>query len=114
VNLFSNPDIRGDAIPFEVELNEDANEKTVLTNLITAIAIFTFDQQDYNLWSPMGVEALSFALASHIAFTLTGKLSLAQATANTFQNIILLAPAYNANEMVEKPPREAEHIRGRA
>ena len=65
------------------------------------------------LWSPLAVEALALALASHISFSLTGKVKLSQNLAGTFQNIMLLAPAQNANEMVERPPREAEHIRGR-
>ncbi len=114
VSDFSTPETRGDAIPFAIENNAAGTEKTIKTDLSEANLIYTWDQLFYNLWSPMGIEALALALASHIAFTLTGKVKLAQNLAATFQNMILLAPAYNANEGVEKKTREAEWIRGRA
>lgn len=113
VSNFSTPAIRGDAIPFEIEMNAAGNEKTILTDLSDATLVYTFEQKAMHLWSPLSVEAIALALASHISFTLTGKVKLSQNLAQTFQNIMLLAPASNANEMVDKPPRDAEHIRGR-
>lgn len=113
ISDFSTPEVRGDAIPFEVETNDAGDEKTILTNLSDAKLVYTFEQKNMNLWSPMGIEAIALALASHIAFILTGKVKLAQNIATTFQNIMLLAPASNANEMVERPPRESEWVRGR-
>jgi len=113
VSNFSTPAIRGDAIPFEIEMNAAGNEKTILTDLSDATLVYTFEQKSMALWSPLSVEAIALALASHISFTLTGKVKLSQNLAQTFQNIMLLAPASNANEFVDKPPRDAEHIRGR-
>ena len=94
-------------------MNAAGNEKTILTDLSDATLVYTFEQKSMNLWSPLSVEAIALALASHISFTLTGMVKLSQNLAQTFQNIMLLAPASNANEMVDKPPREAEAIRGR-
>ena len=113
ISNFSTPEARGDAIPFEVETNLAGTEKTILTNLSEAKLVYTFEQKFMNLWSPLSIEMLSLALGSHIAVTLTGKVKLKENLALSFQNMSLLAPAYNANEMVERPPREAEHIRGR-
>ena len=105
--------MRGDAIPFEVETDSTGQTKSILTNLSDAKLVYTFEQLDTGLYSPLFVEALSRALGSHIAFTLTGKLALAKALAESFQNAMFIASASSANEMVEKPPREAEAIRGR-
>ena len=113
VQNFSTPEFRGDAIPFEVEMNDAGAEKTILTNLDSAILVYTFDQTAANLYSPLFVEAFSWALASHIAFSLTGKLSVAANAAQNFQSIMFLAPASNANEMVESPPRDTDWVRGR-
>ena len=103
----------GDAIPFEVELNLAGNQKTILTNLQDARAIFTFDQAEANLFSPFFVEMLSHLLAHHIAFSLTSKRSIASAELAKYQSLVLAAPATDANEAVAEPPREAEVIRGR-
>lgn len=113
VQSFTQPGSIGDAIPFEVEMNAAGNVKTILTNLDDAILVYTFNQADAGLYAPLFVEALSWAVASHIAFTLTGKRSIAGDARQAFTNIMLMAPAMDANERVEKPPREAEVIRGR-
>ena len=113
VSNFSTPAIRGDAIAFEIELNSAGTQKTILTDLSDATLVYTFEQKSMNLWSPLGIEALALALASHIAFTLTGKIKLSQNLALTFQYMMLLAPANNANEMVDKPPRDSDWVRGR-
>jgi len=110
---FSTPEVRGDAVPFEVETDSTGKTKSILTNLSDAKLVYTFDQLDTGLYSPLFVEALSRALGSHIAFTLTGKLALANALAQSFQNAMLVASASSANEMVERPPRDADFIRGR-
>ncbi len=113
IQNFTDPETRGDAIPFEVEQNAAGNQKTILTNLQDAVLVYTFEQLDAGLYSPLFVEALSWAVAAHIAFTLTGKRSIAGDARQAFQNIMFLAPAADANERVEKPPREAEWVRGR-
>ncbi len=110
---FSTPEVRGDAIPFEVETDSTGQTKSILSNLSDAKLVYTFEQLDTGLYSPLFVEALSRALGSHIAFTLTGKLALANALANSFTNAMFTASASSANEQVAKPPRDADFIRGR-
>ncbi len=113
VQNFTDSENLGDAIPFEVEMNVAGNQKTILTNLDDAKLVYTFEQLDSGLYSPLFVEALSWAVASHIAYTLTGKRSIADSAGAAFQNIMARAPAADANERVDKPPREAEWVRGR-
>ena len=113
ISDFSTPEVRGDAIPFEVETDPTGQTKSILSNLSDAKLVYTFEQLDTGLYSPLFVEALSRALGSHIAFTLTGKLALANALAQSFQNAMFTASSSNANEFVDKPPRDADFIRGR-
>lgn len=106
--------IRGDAIPFMVEVNSKGDEKTILTDLENAKLVYTFDQQEVSLFSSFFVEMLSHLLGHHIAFTLTGKLTIATSELQKFNLLRGQAPDVDANEMVEPPPREADWIRGRA
>ncbi len=102
------------ALPYHIELNLDGTEKTIVTNVENAVAVFTFIQTAANLYTPGFVLALSFALAANIAFTLTGKLSIKKAITNDFILAINIAAANMLNEEVEKPPRDADWIRDRA
>ena len=101
------------AVPFEVENSEDGTTKTILTDLDAAVLVYTFNLQDTSLSSPMFVEALSFLLAHHIAFTLTGNPEIKKEMLQTYIGIMRVAQAYVANEGQAAPPRDAEHIRDR-
>lgn len=102
-----------DAIPFEIELSLDGNEKTVLTNLETAVLVYTFDQEQLNLFSPSFVVAHSLFLAAHIAFSITGKITLKKELERQAFQSVALAGASDANEGMEPPPRDADWIRAR-
>lgn len=102
-----------DVVPYSIELNDDATAKTVLTNLSEAVAVYTRDLEAPSLFAPYSIKMLAASLASNIAFALTGKLAMAKAMTELFTTLSLAAPAFNANEDKETPPREAEWIRGR-
>ncbi len=108
------PSTQGDAIPFTVEMNNAGTEKTILTDLDTAKLVYTFDQLNTGLFSPFFVELFSHLIAHHVAFTLTGKRTVASDELNKYNQLLLQAPAIDANEQVEPPPRESESVRGRA
>ena len=113
-NLFNPLGEDADAIPFTVELAITGGlSKSILTNESIAIAVYTMDLETTSLFSYFFIETLSFLLAHHIAFTVTGKLSLRAQMLATYQEYIQLAPAQNANERVSKPKREAVWIRFR-
>ena len=102
------------ALPFEIELSLAGDEKTILTNVENAVAVYTMFQQSVNLFSPSFVLALSFAIAANIAFTLTGKLALEKSMQEKFFQAVNHAAAHSLNEAVRKPPRDADWIRDRA
>lgn len=103
-----------DAVPYAVEISSDGTRKTIVTNLEDATAIYTKDLEATALFSAFFVEALSYLLAHHIAYTITGKLSLRASMLSTYSAFMQLAPAQNANENVDKPKRDAASIRARA
>lgn len=103
-----------DAVPFSVEQSDNGETKTILTDMEDAILLYTWDQELTDTYSTHFVMALSYRLASHIAFSLTGKSSLQDSMLNKYVSFMLLADASNANERVGSPPREAESIRARA
>lgn len=102
-----------DAIPFEIELSLKGDEKTILTNAENAVAVYTFFQEAVHLFSPGFVLAFSFAIATNIAFTLTGKLSLEKVMFHKFVQFVGIAAANALNEAVRPPPRDADWIRNR-
>ncbi len=101
------------AVPFEIETDDDNENKSILTNLDEAVGVYTFDLETTTLYSPFFVELFSFALASHMAMALTGKLKLREAMVATFSQLQRAAPAFNANEAVGEDPKQADWIEGR-
>jgi|TARA_Y100000310_G_scaffold171987_2_gene172108 hypothetical protein len=102
-----------DAVPFEIEADSTGETKTILTDLDDAVLVYTWKLEITDLFSPHFVLCLSFLLAHHMALALTGKKAIRDDMLNRFLLLLLQADAQNANEMVDKPPREAESIRAR-
>jgi len=100
------------AVPFEVEIAPEGT-KSILSNLEDAVLVYTFDQTATALFSELFIEAFSRALASKIAFSLTGKQSISTEQLQIFFLVVGRAGASNANEQVEPPPRDAEWVRNR-
>lgn len=103
----------GDAIPFKVRASSDGRTKTILTDQDNAILMFTINQESTELFDPEFVQAFSFYLAHRIAFAITGKVALVDKMRERFTEAVMFAEASNANETVDRKPREAEHIRAR-
>ncbi len=101
-----------DAIPFEVELATD-DSKTLVTDLDEARVIWTKDITDLTLWTSLAILALSHALSSHIATALTTHKDAAARQFNFFNAIINTATSVDANEQIERQPRDADVIRAR-
>lgn len=104
--------VNPDAVPFEIETSNDGTI-SILTDLEDAILVYTFDLTNENLFPMMFVEAHSRVLAARIAFSLTAKRSIADDQFRMFLALVSAAEKRNANEQVQKPPRDAEWIRGR-
>jgi hypothetical protein len=102
-----------DAVPYELEINSN-DVRTLLTDLDSAVLVYTRSVTNAAIFPPLFVELVSRGLAQHIAFSITGKLEIVKAQSDTYQSLLRSAPAYDANERVGKPPRDAEWIRGRS
>lgn len=105
--------VEPDAIPYSVEMDDDGITKSILTDLDKATLIYTFDQQDTNVFSRVFISALSYIIAAHIGFSLTGKISLEDKMAQNARIIIQNAAANEHNENVARQPRDSEFIRAR-
>lgn len=100
---------RAPAVPFEMELSSDGT-RSLVTNLESARAIYTFDQTDPNRWSPHFVLVLSHCLAAHAAMAITGKQSIKDAEFQQYYRQLVLAPSHDANQKVDDEPRDAPWI----
>ena len=101
-----------DAVPYTVEMSDDGT-KSILTNMQTAKAVYTFDQQSAALFSENFVSILARLMAHYIAPALTGKRRIAELQLNIWQQMITFLPAQDANEGMDEPARDAEWVRDR-
>lgn len=101
--LYNSPD----AIPFVMEGQD------ILTNCPEAVMIYTRNVVDESLFPASFVVAFSWVLASLIAFKITGKLQVEQSAGQKAQLFLRQASGYEANEEVEKEPRDSDRIRAR-
>lgn len=102
-----------DAIPFELALNSDGTQQTILTNLPSAEIVYTFDQTLVNLYSPMFVQALSLILAHYISYTLISRKDVKSEMLGQYVAMLRVAEATDGNSQVKSAPREASWISGR-
>lgn len=101
------------AVPFERELSLDGSVVTILTNLASAIGVFTFDQQSVSLFSPGFINALAYRLASKMAYPISGKLPLAQELMKESERVASVAAGLDANQDVAEPVRDGYAMRAR-
>jgi len=103
-----------DPVAYGLELGDDGDTKTIVTDLVEAVALYTFDLETTGLFSAHFIDALAAKLAARIAFSLTGDKETVAGMQNLFGALIVQAPVFNASEKQERKPREAEHIRARS
>lgn len=106
-------DASADAVPFQIETSLDGQQKTIVTDLDDAVGVYTFEQTVTSTYSAHFVSLLSLALATNIAFQLTGKQKIQDTLAQRLRDALDGAASSDANEEVGKAPREAEWIRDR-
>jgi hypothetical protein len=85
-------------IPFEVALNSAKNRRLVLTDQDAAELIYTARVTDANMFDPLFVMALSYALASELAISIKGDPKLAELMTQTYRRQVGRAMAKNSNE----------------
>lgn len=101
-----------DAVPYSIE-KSPLGVRTLVTNLEDAVAVYTSDVTDTEEFTPFFADCLSTYLAYRIAVAITGDEGKRDQMAKQFVMMIRVAPAQDANESVDAPPRDAEAIRAR-
>lgn len=81
---------------FTVEML-DGNQMALMTNSISPVLQYTFDQTSDDLWSPLQKQAISHVLAARIVLGLTGKSNRAQLLFQMAQDLVQQARAQSGN-----------------
>ena len=101
-------------IPYQV-IQNNSGQRLVLTNATEAILRYTFDQKDTGVFTTNFTLALSYRLASYIAYARTKKQSVGEAALLLAKEARLLAQASDGNaaqESFPEPPAEWHILRG--
>lgn len=104
---------KNDKVPFAIEVLPDDEQKTIVTDLEDAEAVYTADISNTELFSEHFVESLAAQIAVRIAYPLTKKRSVRSDAISAFQDLIKRAPAHDANESGPRTPRDAPWIEAR-
>ena len=105
--------LKADPVPFTFENSLDGNQKTILTNLESAKALYTFNLTSTLLFSPSFILAFSYLLGHYIAYPLTGKFAVKEKMLAMYKIVLREAQAFNAQEQMDDTPRDAPWISGR-
>lgn len=101
------------AVPYLLELSLDGTQNTILTNLASAIGVFTRDQELVQTFTPGFISTLAWTLASKIAYPITGRTPLQEACQKAAVRALQVASASDANQEVASPPRDGYSARAR-
>jgi hypothetical protein len=102
-----------DAVPFEKAMSIDGTTACLLTDLEDAVLIYTFDQRTPALFSPAFVISFSYLLAFYLAAPLTTDAQVQKNMWGAYVSSMSAAAGLNANQSIDRKPRDAEWIRGR-
>ena len=101
------------AVPYLLELSLDGTMTTILTNLASAIGVFTADQALVQTFSPTFINCLAWTLASKIAYPITGKMPVQEACEKAAARAFQMAAGSDANQQVPEPVRDGYAARAR-
>lgn len=100
--------------PFSQELSEDGSELTLLTDVESAVLIYTRLVDNPALYPATFVSALSHLIAYRFAMSVTGKRSMASDQFQLYTREALQAAASSLNTEIADQPRDADWITARA
>jgi len=104
---------QADNIPYEIELGDNRDNKSIVTDLQDAVAVFTYNLTQVDLFTEYFILMLSFGLAGNLTYSITGKREFRKDMIATAQSMALMAPANDANEQQKTTPRDADWHRAR-
>lgn len=82
------------------EIGADDTQRLVFSNVSQALAVYTGDVQNVELFDPLFEEALVYAIAAKIVTPLTGNAGMLQGLVSLAKNALTEAQASSANEAV--------------
>jgi len=99
-----------DKIDFQVALNAAKNSRVILTNKESAELVYTARVSDPNLFDPLFVRALSYAMAADMAVPLKGSAQLKDQLLRDYIRIVSKAQVSNANEFHKIPNHISKYV----
>lgn len=100
-------------VPFEIGADDTGTSRLILCDLETAELRYTMLVTDPNMFSPLFVTALSWALAANIAMPMAVSPSLAERAEKQYRLMIGAAKAQSLNESQEDPYPQGSSINAR-
>ncbi len=100
-------------VPYRIELLADGSKKSILSDLASAIGVFTADVENVGLFSPGFVSSLSWYLASEISPALSGDDKNQEAALTVYRNILAASQAIDSNEGEPDPDLSSPWERAR-
>lgn len=103
----------GNNTAYQLETSLDGQQLTLLTNLDSAILVYTRDQLLVQTFTPLFVNALSHYMAAKMAYAITAKQTAEDKEVKAFQSAMRSAAASDANRGQEGPLRDGYTVRAR-
>lgn len=100
-------------IPFAVEAEDDGSGLSVLTDMSSAVGIYTWDVTNTALFSPQFVSALSWYMASELAPALSGSEKVQEAALTVYRNTMAAGQATDSSEGQADPELDSPWERAR-
>lgn len=100
-------------IPFTVEAEDDGSGLSVLTDMASAVGIYTWDVTNTALFSPQFASSLSWYLASELAPALSGSETVQQAALTVYRNTMAAGQATDSSEGQADPELNSPWERAR-
>lgn len=100
-------------VPWEIEAHPETGERTLLTNEVNAILVYTSNEIPEAFFPEHFVEVLAWNLAVELAMPLTKKADVLTAAVNGARTALLYARTSQLNENQNQPEPESEFLRAR-
>ena len=101
------------ATPYRVELEDDGDGLSILTDQQSARCVYTSDVTNTTLFSPGFISALGWYLASELAPALTGSEEIQEAAITVYRNTVSAAQATDSGEGEQDPALDSPWERAR-
>lgn len=111
IRSLANPaGLKAAPVPYEIELSDNGETRSILTNLQSAVAVYTSFVTSVGLYSAGFIEALSYQIAMKAAFRITGRRDIKKDLFDQYAVVMRHAAGSNAMEGMPDAPPDADWI----